>query len=212
MTSLKRIILTQVLRFKLLLFYVLNKRKFKRLEIKSLIMNPLRIEGKEYISLLTGAVIQSHAFLYAEKIDEYVPEIIIGKGSVLGNYNHIASVRKVVFGEEVLTSDRVYISDNLHGFENVNLPIMHQPLKFKAEVSIGDGSWIGENVCIIGARIGKNCVIGANAVVTSDIPDYSVAVGIPARVIKKYDPKNRMWVKIAGCDQNDSDCVNFIFK
>jgi acetyltransferase-like isoleucine patch superfamily enzyme len=197
MNYFKKIILTQLRRVRVLLFYVLNKGKFKRLELKSLIMNPLRIEGKEYISLLSGAVIQSHAFLYAEKIDEYVPQIIIGKGSVLGNYNHIAAVRKIVFGEEVLTSDRVYISDNLHVFENVNVPIMHQPLKFKAEVSIGDGSWIGENVCIIGARIGKNCVIGANAVVTSDIPDYSVAVGIPARVIKKYDPQNKKWVKTA---------------
>jgi acetyltransferase-like isoleucine patch superfamily enzyme len=198
MNSLKKIIMKQLSRFRMLLFYVLNKRKFKRLELKSLIMNPLRIEGQEYISLLSGAVIQSHVFLYAEKIDEYVPELIIGKGSVLGNYNHIAAVRRVVFGKNVLTSDRVYISDNLHVFENVNVPIMHQPVKFKAEVSIGDGSWIGENVCIIGARIGKNCVIGANAVVTSDIPDYSVAVGIPARVIKKYDFQNKIWVKTVG--------------
>ena len=190
-----RSILTQLLRFRMLLFYALNKRKYKKLELKALIMNPLRVDGEKYISLMSGVVIQSHAFLYAEKIDEYEPELIIGKGSVLGNYNHIAAVRKVVFGEDVLTSDRVYVSDNLHGFENIDLPIMHQPLKFKAEVSIGNGSWIGENVCIIGARIGKNCVIGANAVVTSDIPDYSVAVGIPARVVRNYDSQNKKWVK-----------------
>jgi acetyltransferase-like isoleucine patch superfamily enzyme len=198
MNYLIKIILTQLLRFRFLVFYVLNKRKFKRLEIKSLIMNPLRIDGPEYISLLSGATIQNHAFLYAEKIDEHVPELIIGKGSILGNYNHIAAVRRVVLGDNVLTSDRVYMSDNLHGFENINVPIMHQPVTFKAEVSIGDGSWIGENVCIIGAKIGKNCIIGANAVVISDIPDYSVAVGIPARVIKKYDLKDRIWVKIKG--------------
>ncbi len=195
MNSFKKIIRSQLMRCRMLLFYVLNKGKFKRLEIKSLIMHPLRIEGPEYISLLSGAVIQDHAFLYAEKIDEHEPELIIGRGSVLGNYNHIAAVRRVVFGDNVLTSDRVYISDNLHGFENINVPVMHQPLQFKAEVSIGDGSWIGENVSIIGARIGKNCVIGANAVVTADIPDYSVAVGIPATVIKKYNLQNRMWVK-----------------
>ncbi len=195
MNAIKLNILTQLFRFRMLLFYALNKRKYKKLELRALIMNPLRVDGEKYISLMSGAVIQSHAFLYAEKIDEHEPELIIGKGSVLGNYNHIAAVRKVVFGEDVLTSDRVYVSDNLHGFENINLPIMHQPLKFKAEVSIGDGSWIGENVCIIGARIGKNCVIGANAVVTSDIPDYSVAVGIPARVVKKYNPQNKEWIK-----------------
>jgi acetyltransferase-like isoleucine patch superfamily enzyme len=198
MNSFKTIILTQLLRFRVLLFYVLNKRKFKRLEFKSLIMNPLRIEGKEYISLLSGAVIQSHSFLYAEKIDEYVPELIIGSRSVIGNYNHIAAVRKVIIGENVLTADRVYISDNTHIYEDINLAIILQPIKFKSEVYIGDGSWIGENACIIGAKIGKNCVIGANAVVTSDVPDYSVAVGIPARVIKIYDQKNKIWVKTAG--------------
>lgn len=181
-------------RFRLLLFYILNKKKFKRLELRSLIIKPLRIDGKEYISLLRGAHVQKCAFLYAAKIDEYEPELIIGRGSVLGNYNHIAAVRRVVFGENVLTSDRVYISDNLHGFENVNVPIMHQPVKFKSEVYIGDGTWIGENVCVIGASIGKNCVIGANSVVTKDIPDYCVAVGVPAVVIRQFDSQLQKWV------------------
>jgi acetyltransferase-like isoleucine patch superfamily enzyme len=188
-----KIVLTQLMRFRILLFYILNKRKFKRLEFRSLIEKPLRIDGEEYISLLRGAIVQKYSFLYAAKIDEHEPGLIIGKGSVLGNYNHIAAVRKVVFGEYVLTSDRVYVSDNLHGYENVNVPIMHQPVKFKSEVYIGDGSWIGENVCIIGARIGRNCVIGANSVVTNDVPDYSVAVGSPAKVIRKFNIQTNKW-------------------
>jgi acetyltransferase-like isoleucine patch superfamily enzyme len=61
---------------------------------------------------------------------------------------------------------------------------------------IGEGSWLGENVCVIGASIGKHCVIGANSVVTKDIPDYSVAVGIPAKVIKKYNFNKCEWEKI----------------
>ncbi len=187
------IIRTQVIRFRVLLFYIRNKRKFKKLEFHSLIIKPLRIDGQKYISLLKGAVIQKYAFLYAARIDDHEPEVIIGKGSVLGNYNHIAAVRKVEFGENVLTSDRVYVSDNLHEYENVNVPIMHQPVKFKSEVHIGNGSWIGENVCIIGARIGKNCVIGANAVVINDVPDYSVAVGSPAKVIRKFNIQTNKW-------------------
>jgi len=63
-------------------------------------------------------------------------------------------------------------------------------------VSIGDGSWIGENVCIVGATIGKNCVIGANSVVTKNIPDFCVAVGIPARIIKRYDLNKCAWIRI----------------
>lgn len=61
---------------------------------------------------------------------------------------------------------------------------------------IGEGSWLGENVCVIGASVGKHCTIGANAVVTKDIPDYSVAVGIPAKVIKQYNFKTQRWERI----------------
>ena len=63
-------------------------------------------------------------------------------------------------------------------------------------VSIGDGSWIGENVCILGANIGKHSVIGANSVVLQDIPDYCVAVGSPARVVRKYDFETKKWVTV----------------
>lgn len=73
---------------------------------------------------------------------------------------------------------------------------MHQPLKVKAEVQIGDGSWIGENVSIIGEIVGKNCVIGANSVVTKDIPDFSVAVGIPAKIIKQYNQTTKQWINV----------------
>ena len=59
-------------------------------------------------------------------------------------------------------------------------------IKTKGEVSIGDNSWIGENMSIISCSIGKNCVIGANSVVNTDISDYCVAVGTPEKVIKQY--------------------------
>ena len=63
-------------------------------------------------------------------------------------------------------------------------------------MEIGEGTWLGEGVCVIGAKIGKGCVIGANAVVTKDIPDYSVAVGSPAKVIKKYNSDTKRWEKL----------------
>lgn len=122
--------------------------------------------------------------------------MIIGEGCAIGDFNHIAAVRRVVLGKNVLTANRVYISDNCHGYDDIHVPIMHQPVKFKAEVLIGDGSWIGENVCVIGAKIGKNCVIGANSVVIDDIPDHSVAAGAPARVIKKYDISTNRWISV----------------
>lgn len=62
---------------------------------------------------------------------------------------------------------------------------------------IDDGTWLGTNVVIVGnVHVGKHCVIGANSVVTKDIPDYSVAAGIPAKVIKRYDFEKEEWVRV----------------
>ena len=175
------------------LFFILNRHAFKRLGFGAIITKPLRINGKKYISLHENVKINNQSWLVAHKIAEYEPELIIHEGCNIGDFNHIAAVRRVILEKFVLTANRVYISDNLHSFEDVTIPIMHQPVRFKAEVRIGEGSWIGENVCILGATIGKHCIIGANAVVTSDIPDYSVAVGIPARVIRKFNHEINAW-------------------
>jgi len=172
---------------------MLNRFRFKNLEFKSRIIKPLNIVGRRHISICKGVVIKKNSSLLALKIAEYEPVLEIGNGCSIGHFNHIAAVKKVVFGKNILTADNVYISDNLHEFKDINVPIMHQPVRFKAEVHIGDGSWIGENACIIGARIGKNCVVGANAVVTRDIPDFSVAAGVPAEVTKRYDQSSKTW-------------------
>ena len=84
----------------------------------------------------------------------------------------------------------------MHQYDNPNVPIILQPIKQISPVRIGEGSWLGENVCVIGANIGKHCVIGANSVVTHDIPDYSIAVGVPAKVIKKYNFETKVWEKV----------------
>ena len=65
------------------------------------------------------------------------------------------------------------------------------------KVSIGDGSYRGINSVIVGdVHIGKHCIVGAKSVVTNNIPDYCVAVGSPARIIKKYDFKRNKWMKV----------------
>ncbi|WP_339882837.1 acyltransferase [Polaribacter vadi] len=124
------------------------------------------------------------------------PILEIGDGTSIGNFNHIFATEKVVIGRKVLTADKVYISDNLHSYENISIPIIDQKIKQISHVEIGDGSWIGENVCIIGVKIGKNCVIGANSVVTKNIPDYCVAAGSPAKIIKKFNSSINKWERI----------------
>lgn len=168
--------------------------KFRKLGFGARLFRPFRVDGWDGIELGRHTVLQGGGWLYCRGIDATPASLKLGKGCVLGYNNHITAVREVVIGDHVLTANNVYISDNLHGYEDTSRPIMHQPVKFKKAVSIGDGSWIGENACIIGARIGKNCVIGANAVVTNDVPDYCVAVGIPAVVIRQFDAQLQKWV------------------
>ena len=160
------------------------------------VYSPFRFDGIKNIEIGEGTYVQRGVWFYCLGIEGTSASLKIGKRCAIGYNNHIAAVRNVVIGDNVLTANNVYISDNLHNYEDIKIPIMDQPVRFKREVSIGDGCWIGENAAIIGVQIGKNCVIGANAVVTSDIPDYSVAVGVPAVIIKKFDVELQKWIKV----------------
>ena len=167
---------------------------FKKLGAASYLYGPFRIDGAANIEIGSGSVLQRGAWLYCKGIDDKPASMRIGKGCVFGYNNHITAVRDVTIGDHVLTANNVYISDNLHGYEDIVKPIIDQPVRFKGSVVIGDGCWIGENACIIGVRVGRNCVVGANAVVTRDVPDYSVVVGVPAYLTKRFDPATRQWV------------------
>lgn len=167
---------------------------FGKLGRGAYLFQPFRVDGSRAIEIGRNSLFQRGTWLYCIALDELPAVLKVGNGCVFGYNNHIASVREVIIGDYVLTANNVYISDNLHGYEDVTRPIIQQPVRFKKAVSIGEGSWIGENACIVGASIGRNCVIGSNAVVTRDIPDFSVAVGIPAVVIRQYDPQLQAWV------------------
>ena len=159
--------------------------------------SPLRIDGSKNIFIGNYCIIEYKTWLAANPLtDAQECALVIMDGCTIGHFNHIYATGKIVIEKNVLTADRVYISDNLHGYEDITKPIKEQRIKQNGQVVIGAGSWLGENVCVLGASIGRNCVIGANSVVTHDIPDYCVAVGIPAKVIKKYDFINKKWIKI----------------
>lgn len=167
----------------------------------SYIKNPLRIHGFENIKIGHNVHIKERCWLAAEPLtgcDKV--QLLIDDGAVIGDYNHIIATSSVIIEKKVLTANHVYISDNIHGYQDVKTPIVEQPIQQLSDVVIGEGSWIGENVCVIGASIGRHCVIGANAVVTKDIPDYCVAVGAPAHIIKRYDEVNHIWRKIIKTD------------
>ena len=165
---------------------------------KITILRPMRIQGAKWISVGSNVTILNSVWLLAlnpeNKRRVETPILSIGEGTSIGHFAHIVAIKSVKIGSKVLVADRVYISDNLHSFDDINTPIIDQPVKFRSEVEIGDGSWIGENVCIIGARIGRHCVVAANAVVTHDVPDYCIVAGMPARIIKRYDVAAKAWI------------------
>ena len=161
------------------------------------IASPCWMDGLENIRLEGHVRIFSDCYIVARPLaDSPYCRLQIGAHSMIGHYNHIIAVQDVKIEEHVLTAHRVYISDNIHDYENIALPIMQQPIKQIGSVVIGAGSWLGENVCILGAQIGKHCVVGANSVVTGGVyPDYCVIAGAPARIVKRYNFETGKWEK-----------------
>lgn len=112
------------------------------------------------------------------------PVITIGDRCLIGKGSGIVGHLEITIGDDVWTGHHVYVTDQNHGYERLDLPISQQWMPERA-VSIGDGSWLGHGTVVLpGSRIGAHVVVGANSVVTGDIPDNCVAAGVPARVLK----------------------------
>lgn len=155
--------------------------------------NRCNIKGGEHISMGTNVVIRSEVDMWANGSG-----ITIEDGAEIGQRCRISIANSLTIGKEVLISPNVYITDCDHKYEDINVPVIKQGIVMNGNmVSIGDGSYIGINSVIVGdVHIGKHCIVGANSVVTNNIPDYCVAVGSPARIIKKYDFKRNKWMKV----------------
>lgn len=127
--------------------------------------------------------------------DEFSVEI--GEGCYIGSGCSILARNKIIIEDKVLMASNILISSENHGINpEIEIPYMDQPLN-GSEVLIGEGTWIGQNVIVLpGVKIGMRCVIGAGSVVTKDVPDYCIAVGNPAKVIKKYSFAMHSWERI----------------
>lgn len=114
--------------------------------------------------------------------------IEIGEGTSIQMYFHCGAAESVKIGRDVLIAGRVYITDHDHVFDDPNLPARRTDGLVTKPVVIEDGAWLGEGCVILkGVTVGQRAVIGANAVVTKDVPPFAIVGGIPARVIRIID-------------------------
>ena len=148
--------------------------------------------GQKRIVIGDHTSIQSHGILgcwekYGDQ--QFSPSIIIGNHCSIGEYNHITAINKITIGDGLLTGRFVYIGDNAHGglsWKEAEIPPVRRHLTSKGEIIIGRNVWIGDKVTILGGvTIGDNVIVGANSVVTHDIPNNCVAVGMPAKVVRQ---------------------------
>jgi acetyltransferase-like isoleucine patch superfamily enzyme len=150
---------------------------------------PTTIMNERFIRIGAGTMIGPHVALSAGMVpgQECItdPVVSIGDRCLIGRGSGIVGHLSIEIGDDVWTGHHIYITDQNHGFDDPDLPISRQ-VQPERPVRIGSGSWIGHGSVILpGADIGRNVVIGANSVVSGVIPDHSVAVGAPARVIKR---------------------------
>jgi acetyltransferase-like isoleucine patch superfamily enzyme len=181
------------------LYTRLLSSQFKEIGPGARVSPPFRYHGLNQISL--GEKVMIHRDCWIQVVggpgDDESSKIVIKAHAGIGMGSTISAAQQVVIEEYVLLARNVYISDHAHAYENLDVPVMHQGIDHIAPVSIGRHTWLGQNVVVLpGVAIGQHCVIGANAVVNSSIPDFSVAVGAPARVVKQYDRNDGQWKRV----------------
>lgn len=160
----------------------------------TIVRRPVIIRGKDRIAFGRG-----FACGYGCRLETFGArsdtrnKLVFGKNCHIGDYVHIAAQQNVSLGDNCLLASHVFITDLNHGQYDGASDSSHpdsdpstRPL-VGSPVRIGNNVWVGENVCVLpGVTIGNGCVIGSGSVVTKDIPERSVAVGAPARIIKRY--------------------------
>jgi acetyltransferase-like isoleucine patch superfamily enzyme len=125
-------------------------------------------------------------------------KIIIDDNSVIGRASSISAKNSIHIERDVILSSSVLIHDHAHAYEDIHLPIRDQGVTPGGRIRIEQGCWIGNGSSIMcnGGElvIGRNSVIGAEAVITKSVPPYSVVVGNPGRVVKHFDFTKQAWV------------------
>lgn len=159
-------------------------------------MSHLTLEGKRSSIIIgNGVLIMSYSTVETHSLyrsQQFNPVIIINNNASIGERAHITAINKIVIGEGTLLGKDVTITDNSHGsitFEEMKKAPSERLLVSKGPVIIGKNCWLGDKVTVCpNVTIGDYCIIGANSVVTKDMPSYCVCAGNPCKIIKYIKP------------------------
>ena len=169
-----------------------------KIPLSSYIGGKRKIKKAKYLKVGKGTRIHSGAkFLcYDSNFDQKLnPEIKIGNDVYINDDCLIIATDKVTIEDHASFGHRVELITDNHGLDVEVASYLENPIISKP-VTIQEGAWLGNNVIVLpGVTIGKKAVIGAGSIVTHDIPPYSIAVGSPAKVIKRYDEGKKAWVE-----------------
>ena len=173
--------------------WFLFKRKFKKIGKNTFVESPFVIRGEKYMTV--GNNFNARKRLQLEAFDThngvcFHPQIIIGDRVSINYDVHIGAINKIIIEDDVLIASKVFIADHSHGKIEaacLEIPPQKRILYSKGPVHIKQRTWIGEGVVIMpNVTIGENCIIGANSVVTKDVPDNCVVAGNPATLLKRF--------------------------
>lgn len=154
---------------------------------RSVLARPCRLEGTQHIHIESSVWIGPGSWLqcvpHGATAELSIGERVTASGSLV-----LSAAHSITVEADVLFARNVYVSDHIHRYDDTSKPVHAQAVSKLAPVRIEEGAWLGQNVVVCpGVTIGRGAVIGAGSVVNSDIPAYSVAVGSPARVVKRFD-------------------------
>lgn len=167
-----------------------------------LIRLPFDIRNKKNIKIGANFTTGFGCRIEAYPLDESVV-LKFGKNVQINDYVHISAMKEVIIGDNVLIASKVFISDLNHGsygandiHDSPNIPPNDRKL-YAASIVIEENVWLGETVCVLGGvTIGKGTIVGANSVVSKSLPPYVIAVGAPAKPVKKYNFENGKWERV----------------
>ena len=168
-------------------------RRFGRFGVGSILCFPQgTLFNERYIQIGAGTMIGPDVALSAGMMpgQECVtdPVVRIGDRCLIGRGSGIVGHLAIDIGDDVWTGHHVYITDQNHGYEDVDRPISQQTQP-ERPVTIGAGSWLGHGTIVLpGSVIGRHVVVAAGSVVTGELPDYCVAAGAPARPVRRWTP------------------------